>query len=128
MPSISHDHRTAAESNAPNGAAVQDRRNELVDGVGSMRVSTADTRPDHLVGTTEMGHQDKVRYRAAALQARRLHPGPLGVLVHRELSAYAEFGHSFSTDTLVPNLAAAILAGHTGPQDDLMQPTCDPRQ
>jgi hypothetical protein len=69
-----------------------------------------DPRPDHPVETTEMPHQDKIRCRAAALRARRLYPGPLGELVNRELSAYAEFGHRFSTDTLVPNLATAILA------------------
>jgi hypothetical protein len=80
---------------------------------------TVAIEPDRLVDTTEMPHQDKIRYRAAALQARRLYPGPLGELVNRELSAYAEFGHRFSSDTLVPNLATAILAVHTDPSDEL---------
>ena len=50
-------------------------------------------------------------YRAAAHHARRLYQGPLGDLVFRELTAYADFGYRFSSnDGLVPRLAAAILA------------------
>jgi hypothetical protein len=51
---------------------------------------------------------EKARYRAAAVLARRIYPGPLGELVHRELTAYAEFGYRFSDDGLIPQLAAAI--------------------
>jgi hypothetical protein len=53
---------------------------------------------------------ERSRVRAAAHHARRLHPGPLGELVHRELSAYAEFGYRFSADALIPRLVAEILA------------------
>jgi hypothetical protein len=53
---------------------------------------------------------EKSRYRAAAAYAGRLYPGPLGELVHRELSAYAEFGRRFSSDALIPRLATSILA------------------
>jgi hypothetical protein len=53
---------------------------------------------------------ESVRLRAAALRARRVLPGPLGELAHRELTAYAEFGHRFGTDALIPRLAAEILA------------------
>jgi hypothetical protein len=48
--------------------------------------------------------------RAAGLHARRLYPGPLGELVFRELTAYADFGYQFAADALIPRLAAEILA------------------
>lgn len=53
---------------------------------------------------------EKSRYRAAAYHARRIYPGPLGELVHREFSAYAEFGYRMAIDGLIPRLAAEILA------------------
>jgi hypothetical protein len=49
------------------------------------------------------------RYRAAADYARLRYPGPVGELIHRELRAYAEFGHRFASDALVPRLATDIL-------------------
>ncbi|GAA4902687.1 hypothetical protein EV188_1011233 [Actinomycetospora succinea] len=57
------------------------------------------------------------RVRAAAHHARRALPGPLGDLVHRELLAYAEFGHRMTADALIPRLAADVLArpAVTGP-------------
>lgn len=54
--------------------------------------------------------QEFVRFRAAALHARRTYPGPLGELVARELTAYAEFGYRFAADALIPRLATEILA------------------
>lgn len=53
---------------------------------------------------------EQVRFRAAARDARRLLPGPVGELVHRELTAYAEFGYRFGDDGLIERLAAAVLA------------------
>jgi hypothetical protein len=53
---------------------------------------------------------EKSRYRTAAVHARRVYPGPVGELVGRELNAYAEFGYRFSADSLIPRLAAAVLA------------------
>ena len=53
------------------------------------------------------------RCRAAARHARRTYPGPLGELVHRELLAYAEFGHRFG-DGLVGRVVDELL----GPSDD----------
>lgn len=50
------------------------------------------------------------RYRAAAVHARRVIPGPVGELVHRELRAYAEFGYRFGPDALIQRLATAVLA------------------
>jgi hypothetical protein len=52
---------------------------------------------------------ERSRMRAAALHARRLYPGGLGELVYRELVAYADFGYRFTTDALIPRLAAEIL-------------------
>ena len=57
--------------------------------------------------------RESSRYRAAARLARRTHPGPLGELVHRELLAYAEFGHRFG-DGLMGRVADELL----GPPDD----------
>lgn len=52
------------------------------------------------------------RLRAAAVHARRIYPGPLGELVYRELTAYADFGYRLSNDGLIPRLATAVLAMH----------------
>lgn len=60
-----------------------------------------------------MPMHERSRYRAAAGHARRLYPGPLGELVFRELTAYAEFGHRFSGDGLIPRLAATVLASRS---------------
>ena len=53
---------------------------------------------------------ERSRFRAAASHARRVYPGPVGELVFRELSAYAEFGYRLSSDGLIPRLATAVLA------------------
>jgi hypothetical protein len=50
------------------------------------------------------------RFRAAAVRARRVYPGPIGELVYRELDAYAEFGHRLGGDGLILRIAAAVLA------------------
>jgi hypothetical protein len=55
-----------------------------------------------------MEPHEKARYRAAAVLGRRIYSGPLGELVHRELTAYADFGYRFKDDGLIPRLAAAI--------------------
>jgi hypothetical protein len=59
---------------------------------------------------TPLPFHERSRIRAAALHARRLYPGGVGQLVHRELCAYADFGYRFSNDALIPRLAAEILA------------------
>ena len=59
---------------------------------------------------TPLPFHERSRIRAAALHARRLYPGRVGDLVHRELCAYADFGYRFSNDALIPRLAAEILA------------------
>lgn len=63
-----------------------------------------------------LGAPDVMRYRTAALRARRAYPGPVGELMSRELNAYADFGHRFSSDALIPQLAEEILATPTQAQ------------
>jgi hypothetical protein len=53
---------------------------------------------------------ERSRIRAAARHARRVYPGEVGELIHRELIAYAEFGIRFPVDALIPRLATRILA------------------
>lgn len=53
---------------------------------------------------------DRATYRAAAGRALRVLPGPLGLLVARELNAYADFGYRLHVDALIPCLAAHVLA------------------
>jgi hypothetical protein len=60
---------------------------------------------------------ERARYRAAADYALRRYPGPVGELIHRELSAYAEFGHRFARDALIPDLARNVLTPPAHPVD-----------
>lgn len=48
--------------------------------------------------------------RQAARRARRVYPGRLGVLVARELEAYADAGHQVAEDGFVVLLAAEVLS------------------
>lgn len=53
------------------------------------------------------------RLRAAAAHALRVHPGPVGEVLARELLAYAEFGYrtrDSRDDALIPRLARQVLA------------------
>jgi hypothetical protein len=59
---------------------------------------------------TDLDPAERARLRAAALHARRVYPGDLGVLASREITALAEFGMRFDHDALIPRLATAILA------------------
>jgi hypothetical protein len=56
---------------------------------------------------------ERARVRAAAHHARRVLPGVVGELVHRELTAYADFGFRFASDALIPRLADEILTVRT---------------
>ncbi|GAA4702462.1 hypothetical protein GCM10023215_47160 [Pseudonocardia yuanmonensis] len=72
--------------------------------------------PPEITGdASELPFPEKSRYRAAARLARRLFPGPIGELAHRELTAYADFGYRFSTDGLIPRLAAVVLHDSSRP-------------
>jgi hypothetical protein len=63
-----------------------------------------------------MTFAEQTDIRAAALRARRMYPGEIGELLHRELLAYADFGHRFSRDALIPGLATRILAEALDPR------------
>jgi hypothetical protein len=68
------------------------------------------TREDGRVnGTERMSFTEQHEIRTAAARARRLFPNRVGELVSRELMAYADFGHRFTRDALIPDLAAWIL-------------------
>lgn len=70
----------------------------------------APSAPTRATAMAELMLHEKSRYRAAAEHARRIYPGPLGELVHRELTAYAEFGYRMAGDGLIPRLTADVLA------------------
>lgn len=54
---------------------------------------------------------ERARYAAAALRARRRYPGALGELVARELRSCADFGVGPAEDGLIARLAAQVLEG-----------------
>ena len=56
-----------------------------------------------------MDHHEKMRLRAAAFRVTRLHPGPVGELVSRELLAWEEFGYRLGGDQLVMRLVDHVL-------------------
>lgn len=62
------------------------------------------------VDVPAMPLHEALGYRAAAEHARRVYPGPLGELVHREITAFVDFGHRLRSDALIPRLAATVLA------------------
>jgi hypothetical protein len=57
-----------------------------------------------------MDHHEKMRLRAAAFRVTRLHPGPVGELVSRELLAWEEFGYRLGGGQLVMRLVDHVLA------------------
>lgn len=74
-----------------------------------------------MTAETEAGHRPdgppgRAAYLAAAERARAAYPGALGELVHRELLAFADFGHRLAGDGLIDRLAAEVLA-ETGERD-----------
>lgn len=75
-------------------------------------MTTTLNAPEERIGgnAERLEPHERSRCRAAAGHARRVIPGPVGELVHRELLAYAEFGYRFVADGLIPRLAAEILA------------------
>jgi len=70
----------------------------------------------------DMPLHDARRFRAAAVHARRIYPGPIGELVYRELDAYAEFGHRLGDDGLILRLAAAVLDVPSDPRPEDQTP------
>jgi hypothetical protein len=67
--------------------------------------------PGGLAGDApRLAEHERYRMIAVASHARRVHPGPLGELVARELMAFAEFGYRFGRDGLIARVAADVLA------------------
>jgi hypothetical protein len=65
----------------------------------------------HLEGDADaLAFEQRARFTAAALRARRLYPGALGELVERELRSCADFGVEPAEDGLIARLAAQVLA------------------
>jgi hypothetical protein len=56
-----------------------------------------------------LAYAQRARCLTAAHHARTTYPGPIGELVARELTSYADFGHRFG-DGLIPRLVAAVLS------------------
>lgn len=61
-----------------------------------------------------MTFPELARFRSAAYRARQKYPGAVGELLHREFTAYADFGFRLAQDNLVERLATEIL-GEGGP-------------
>jgi hypothetical protein len=56
-----------------------------------------------------MGHQEKMRVRAAAFRATRLYPGPVGEMISRELLAWEEFGYRLGGAKLVMSVVEQVM-------------------
>ncbi|MEJ2887716.1 hypothetical protein [Actinomycetospora aeridis] len=52
---------------------------------------------------------ERARCLAAASRAAEAYPGALGELIHRELSAFVEFGHRLGGDGLIRRLTTEVL-------------------
>lgn len=85
------------------------RRWDHQQGANTMTIRLHPAPPPIRGDAEEIHAHDRSRLRAAAQHARRLYPGGLGELVHRELTAYADFGFRFVGDALIPRLATEIL-------------------
>ncbi len=73
---------------------------------------------DRTIGKLEQHELGRIR--AAAVHATKVHPGPTGEVLARELRAHADFGYRFSSDTLIARLIAEIL-GTPEPADPRAQ-------
>jgi hypothetical protein len=56
-----------------------------------------------------MNRHEQVRLRAAAFQAHRVYPGPVGKLISRELFAWEEFGYRLGSKTLIMALIEDVI-------------------
>jgi len=57
-----------------------------------------------------LDHHERMRLRAAAFQARRVYPGPVGELVSRELLDFEGFGFRLGGQGPINRLVAAVMA------------------
>jgi hypothetical protein len=53
----------------------------------------------------------------AARRALERYPGPVGLLIRREILAYLEFGHRFARASLITRLVEDLLEQEPRPQD-----------
>lgn len=58
-------------------------------------------------------HNERMRIRAAAFQATRLYPGPVGEMLSKELFSWEEFGYRLGGAALVMRLVDHILKATT---------------
>lgn len=58
---------------------------------------------------TYMVSAEKATYRAAAVRAVKLYPGPIGELIQRELYAHDEFGWILAANSLLTRVRDQIL-------------------
>lgn len=58
---------------------------------------------------SNMTHEERMRLRAAAFQATRVYPGPVGELISRELFSWEEFGYRLGSASLVTRLVDHIF-------------------
>jgi hypothetical protein len=55
-------------------------------------------------------HVDRAKLTNAAWRARKAYPGPVGEVVSRELTEWAEFGWRLGGDSRIAKLVAAVMA------------------
>lgn len=87
--------------------AAANRQALIDDGLTETPVVTA-VAPNVLVARLEA--VDRGRLMTAAIRARRAFPGPVGDLVARELSTWADLGFRFGGDATIAKLVTAIEA------------------
>lgn len=66
--------------------------------------------PDAAGFSEELSVLERAHYLSAAERARQVYPGALGELLHRELTAFAEFGYRLAVDGFIPRLAVEVLS------------------
>lgn len=62
-----------------------------------------------------MDHHEKMYLRRASFRAAQLYPGPVGLLIGRELMAWEEFGYRLGGTKLIMQLADHVMK--TGSKD-----------
>jgi hypothetical protein len=59
--------------------------------------------------TTDMGHDERKRLRAAAFRVTRVYPGPVGELLARELISWEEFGYRLGGAGLIMGIVDTVM-------------------
>lgn len=86
---------------------------------GSIRLFPPETPPIPGDPDGRLSPQESSRLRAAAHHAKRAYPGPIGELLARELTAYADFGYRFAAGGLFVRLADDVLGATHLPAETL---------